>query len=42
MCPIALLPHLELWPPQEKPLGEGRCFGAVVELEVVDALGLPG
>ena len=42
MCPIALLPHLELQHPQEKLLGGGQCFGAVVELEVVDALGLPG
>ena len=42
MCLIALLPLQELRPLREKLEGEGRCFGAVVELVVADALAWPG
>jgi len=40
-CLIALLRPQELRPPQGKLLEEGRWFGVVVELEVVDALVFP-
>ena len=38
MCLIVLLLPRELWPPPKRLPGEGRCFGAAVELEDEDVL----